>query len=153
MKMRLFEHQFEVAAPVKQVAMFHQDARTLRLLTPPPVLVQLHMVQPLKEGSVADFTMWLGPIPVRWVAVHRDVDPERGFTDAMMRGPFEAWVHQHRFEVLDANRTRVIDSIQALPGAHPFWGLVSKIMWNNLPLLFRYRRWQTRRVLQKHRDG
>jgi ligand-binding SRPBCC domain-containing protein len=150
MKMRIFEREFVVAAPLNKVAEFHRDARALRTLTPPPVFVQYHMVQPMREGSVADFTMWLGPIPVRWVAVHRDVDPEKGFTDAMMRGPFEAWVHQHRFEIIDANQTRIIDTVQALPGAHPFWGLISKLMWNNLPFLFAYRSWRTRRILQKH---
>ena len=149
MNMRKFEHQFEVAAPINRVVEFHWDARALRRLTPPPVFVQYHMVQPLKEGSVADFTMWLGPIPVRWIAVHRDVDLEKGFTDSMMKGPFEAWVHQHRFEALGPHRTRIIDSVQAMPGAHPFWGLISKLMWNNLRILFAYRGWRTRRILQK----
>ncbi len=147
--MRKFDHQFEVAAPLTRVAEFHRDARTLRLLTPPPALVQFHMVQPMREGSVADFTLWLGPIPVRWVAVHHDIDAQIGFTNSMMKGPFEAWVHQHRFEALDENRTRITDTIQALPGPHPFWGLISKLMWNNLPVLFAYRSWRTRRALEK----
>ena len=149
MKMKIFEHQFVVEAPLDKVAEFHRDARALRILTPPPVFVQYHMVQPIREGSVADFTMWLGPIPVRWIAVHRDVDPEKGFTDAMMKGPFEAWVHEHRFVAVDAKRTRVSDTVQALPGPHPFWGLISKLMWSNLPFLFAYRGWRTKRILRK----
>lgn len=148
--MRKFEHQFVVEAPIERVADFHRDARALRLLTPPPVIVQFHMVQPLREGSVADFTMWLGPIPVRWVAVHHDIDELKGFTDSMMKGPFEAWVHQHRFEAMDLKRTRIIDIVQALPGSHPFWGLISKLMWNNMPFLFKYRSWRTKRALQAH---
>lgn len=146
--LKRYQHQFNVSASIQSVAEFHRDARALRRLTPPPVIVQFHMVQPLREGSVADFTLWLGPIPVRWVAVHHDIHPVDGFTDSMMRGPFEAWVHTHRFEVIDADHTRIIDTVDALPGPHPFWGLISKIMWNNLPLLFSYRKWRTKRALE-----
>ena len=146
--MNRFQRQFDVQAPIEKVVEFHQDARALRRLTPPPVIVQFHMVQPLREGSVVDFTLWLGPIPVRWVAVHRDIHPVNGFTDSMMRVPFEAWVHTHHFEVLDSNQTRVIDIIEALPGPHPFWGTISKILWKSLPVLFAYRRWRTRRALE-----
>jgi ligand-binding SRPBCC domain-containing protein len=147
--MKIYQHQFVVNAPLSKVVEFYWDSRTLRILTPPPVIVHFHMVQPLSEGSVADFTLWLGPIPVRWLAVHHDIDPMAGFTDSMMRGPFEAWVHQHRFEALDPHRTQIIDNIQALPGPHPFWGLVSRFMWLNLPVLFAYRSWRTKTALRK----
>jgi ligand-binding SRPBCC domain-containing protein len=147
--MKRFEHKFEVAAPLTKVADFHRDARALRILIPPPVIVQFHLVQPMREGSVVDFSLWFGFLPVRWIAVHHDIDPQDGFTDSMMRGPFEAWVHQHRFEAVDANRTRIIDTVEALPGPHPFWGLISKLMWMNLPFLFAYRSWRTRRALEK----
>ena len=147
--LKTYQHQFEVASSITRVAEFHLDARTLGLLTPPPVIVKFHMVQPLKEGSVVDFTLWLGPIPVRWVGVHHDIDPLTGFTDSMMKGPFEAWVHQHQFVALDPNRTRVIDTIKALPSPHPFWGLVSSFMWYTLPLLFAYRSWRTKSACNK----
>jgi ligand-binding SRPBCC domain-containing protein len=147
--MKRFEHKFEVGAPLTKVADFHKDARALRVLTPLPVIVQFHLVQPMREGSVVDFSLWFGPLPVRWVAVYHDIDPQVGFTDSMMRGPFESWVHKHRFEAVDANRTQIFDTVEALPGPHPFWGLISKLMWVNLPFLFAYRSWRTRRALGK----
>lgn len=147
--MNRFDQIFEVAAPLEDVIDFHWNPRALKVLTPLPIMVKFHLVQPIRDGSVVDFSLWLGPIPVRWVAVHHDIEPQVGFTDSMMRGPFEAWVHKHRFEAMDANRTRIIDIVEALPGTHPFWGSISKLMWKNLPYLFAYRRWRTRRVFEK----
>lgn len=143
-----FEHYFTVQASIDQVACFHNDSRALKLLTPPPVIVQMHYVEPLDEGSVADFTMWLGPIPVRWTAVHQNVDLQHGFTDVQRRGPFNQWVHRHSFHRLDAHTTQVVDQVDAEFGQHWFWGLISRLMWFGLKGLFAYRAWATKRSLQ-----
>lgn len=92
--------------------------------------------------------MWLGPLPVRWVAVHTQVDPDQGFTDTQERGPFQSWVHRHSFESIDEETIEVVDDIQAEPSSHLFWGLISRLMWLNLPYLFWYRAWATRRQLE-----
>ncbi len=115
----------------------------MRQLTPPPLIVQFHHVDPLEEGSIADFTMWMGPIPVRWTAIHSQVT-SHGFTDKQTRGPFRAWEHRHHFQELDDGRTEVVDEIKAELG-----GLISRFMWLTLPLLFAYRGWRTRRICQR----
>jgi len=147
--MRQFSHCFEVRAPIERVAEFHRDTQALRKLSPPPMFVTFNKLQPLAEGSLADFTLWLGPIPVRWVAVHSAVDPRQGFTDSQKIGPFDTWVHRHTFRSLGDQLTEVIDEIQAEPGKQFVGGLVSRLMWLGLPVLFAYRAWQTRRSLEK----
>lgn len=147
--MPIYTYRFQVNAPLEKVAEFHQDTRALKLLTPPPVYMQLHSTEPLGENSKADFTLWLGPVPVHWLAVHSQVDPLRGFTDTQARGPFEHWVHRHSFAPVDAATTEITDIIDAEPGNHPFWGPVSRFMWSNLPMLFTHRERVTRRVLEK----
>jgi ligand-binding SRPBCC domain-containing protein len=147
--MKRYSHSFRVQAPLGRVAEFHHDTRALKYLTPPPLIVNFNELQPLAEDSVADFTMWFGPLPIRWVAAHSDVDPNAGFTDTQVAGPFETWVHRHSFLALDENNTEVRDEIQGQPSRHPFWGLVSRIMWLNLPILFAYRAWRTRRALER----
>jgi ligand-binding SRPBCC domain-containing protein len=147
--MNHFRRRFLVKASLQQVAEFHRDPRVLKLLTPPPLIVQYHTIQPLAEGSIADFTMWLGPLPIRWVAVHSEVTPLTGFIDTQLRGPFTTWVHHHSFEIVDENTTAVIDDIQSEYGKHPVWGIASRLMWVTLPVLFAYRGWQTRRILEK----
>jgi ligand-binding SRPBCC domain-containing protein len=147
--MKHFSHRFVVRAPLARVAEFHYDARALRRLTPPPAYVQFHRLEPLAEGSVADFTLWLGLLPVHWVARHGVVDPQKGFTDVQERGPFAYWLHRHSFEALGAHTTAVLDELEAQPGRHPLWGLVSWFLWLSLPVLFAYRAWQTRRMLAR----
>lgn len=147
--MRQYSHHFKVRAPLESVAEFHHDSRALKQLTPPPLFVSFNKVDPLAEGSVADFTMWLGPLPIHWVATHSEVDPMQGFTDTQTTGPFEVWVHRHGFESVDDNNTNVIDQVQAKPSNHLFWGIVSRFMWLTLPILFAYRSRQTRSALER----
>lgn len=147
-----FEHTFSVAAPVEQVAAFHFSPTALRRLMP-PLLGRIHRAEPINEGSLTEFTLWLGPLPVRWVARHVDVGP-RGFTDEQVRGPFARWVHRHSFEPLDDRTTLVRDTIEAEWRRHPFWGPVGWLLWQSLPLLFAYRAWVTRRTVEvSHRSS
>lgn len=147
--MKTFSHRFDVDAPLDQVVAFHKDARVLKQLTPPPVIVQIHQVEPLAEGSIAEFTMWAGPLPIRWQAVHSQVQPGQGFTDTQTRGPFKYWSHQHIFAALTPERTEIIDRVRAIPSNHLLWGLVSRLMWFSLPFLFSYRAWRTRQALTR----
>lgn len=145
-----FTYEFLVRAPQAAVAQFHHDASTLRRLSPPPLFVQLHRVDPLAEGAIADFTLWFGPLPVRWVAVHSQVSPSAGFTDTQQRGPLRVWRHTHRFEAVDAAVTRVIEQVEY--DHHPgLAGLFSRVLFAppGLRFLFWYRGWVTRRALER----
>jgi len=147
--MRHYSHRFQVQASLEAVAEFHRDSRALKQLTPPPLFISFNNVESLAEGSVADFIMWLGPLPIHWVATHSEVDPMQGFTDSQTTGPFDVWVHRHSFESVNDNTTYVIDQVRAKPSNHHFWGIVSRFMWLTLPVLFAYRSRQTRRALER----
>lgn len=141
--MPVFDYAFEVAAGAESVAAFHEDARVLRALTPAPV--QIHVLEPLADGSVAEFTVWT-PIPIRWRAVHRDVGPN-GFTDVQDRGPLRSWAHTHRFDPITEDRTLIREHIEYEYA--PGWnGLIGRIGFSRpvLRLLFAYRAWRTRRA-------
>ena len=108
----------------------------------------MHYVEPMKENSIADFTMWLGPIPVRWKAVHSNVEPDRGFVDTQKEGPFKQWIHEHSFIYIDNNTTEVRDEISLVFKNNAFWGLIGRMLWLSLPILFMYRSWITRRSVE-----
>lgn len=147
--MPTFDYAFIVNAPLQAVADFHRDTRALKRLSPPPLFVQLHRVDPLSEGAVAEFTLWFGPIPLRWLAVHSDVSAQHGFTDTQQRGPLKSWRHTHRFEAVDARTTRVREHIEYdYPAGLP--GLLARLLFSPpaLTFLFAYRRWVTRRALE-----
>jgi len=147
--MRSFQHEFHVNAPIEIVSEFHKSTRVIKHLTPPPLFVKFNQIELLGEGSRSDFTLWLGPIPIHWVAVHSEVIPLEGFTDTQVEGPFKTWVHKHIFESLAGGKTRIIDRVEGQPSDHIFWGIISRFMWLTLPILFSYRARQTRRTVEK----
>lgn len=145
--MNHYRHKFMVPAPLARVEAFHQDSRALKRLTPPPVITQMHRVEPLAEGSIAEFTLWMGPIPIRWRARHELLADESGFVDIQESGPYSYWKHQHMFVQLDGNQTEVRDEITAKFG-HGLWkGVISRLMWISLPILFTFRGYVTRRII------
>jgi hypothetical protein len=82
----VFDYRFEVAAPLRAVSDFHHDTRVLKHLTPPPVIIQMRRFDPLGAGSVSEFTMWFGLLPVNWIVVHSDVIHCKGLQILNKRG-------------------------------------------------------------------
>lgn len=147
--MPVFNTSFTVSAPIQAVAAFHHGTEALKMLTPPPVMVSLKSIEPLAEGSRSEFTMWFGPFPVHWVAVHSHVDPLHGFTDIQQSGPMAAWRHTHHFETLGQG-TKVSEHIEYIYPAG-IRGLWTRFLFNPLALrfMFAYRAWNTRRLVEK----
>lgn len=149
--MKIFSHSFRVKAPIMAVADFHSSTTALKRLTPFPVIVQIHHLEPLGEGSIAEFTMWFGPFPVRWKARHVNVDPLHGFTDIQDKGPMLHWQHTHSFTSITNEITEIQDRIEyEYPlGWKRLWTglLYAPIM---LRFLFLYRSWVTKKATQKN---
>ncbi|NDJ55262.1 MAG: hypothetical protein GYB68_19495 [Chloroflexi bacterium] len=143
--MPIFDYSFTVDAPLKAVRDFHHDTSVLKKLTPPPIIMQLHEFEPLGEGSIARFTMWLGPIPLRFKAVHSDVSIN-GFTDTLLTSPLAAWQHTHRFVAIDEQSTSVQEHIE-YEHNKGLVGLFTRLMFSPIGLrfLFFYRSLVTRR--------
>ena len=145
--MPIFTYSFSIDAPLSDVAEFHRDTRVLRKLSPMPM--QLHRVDPMGEGSVSEFTMWLGPIPIRWRAVHSNIS-KSGFTDTQESGPMEFWAHTHRFEAISGSQTRIHEHVEY---RHPkgFRGLLTRLLFGKLGLfaLFTFRKFSTRFALRR----
>lgn len=143
-----YEHRFRVRAPLAAVADFHRMAASMPAITPPPMIVRVHRAPAqLGSGDEMDFTLWAGPVPLHWLARIEDASPA-GFTDRQLRGPFAAWAHRHSFVRVTDEITEVVDQVEATLKKHPFWGLAGAAMWAGMPLLFAFRGWKTRRLLE-----
>jgi ligand-binding SRPBCC domain-containing protein len=149
--MPIFNYSFTVKAPLAQVSDFHHNTAVLKLLTPPPIFAQIHAFEPLGEGSKARFTLWFGPVPIQWEAVHNNVD-QNGFTDTQVRGPLKRWHHTHRFIAINDSTTSVDEHIEYEHHAG-LKGLVSRLLFSRLALIFLFtaRMLITRRHLQRDR--
>lgn len=147
--LNLFTYTFQVKAPLIAVADFHRSTDTLKRLTPFPIIVQIHRLDPLGEQSISEFTLWFGPFPVHWVALHTDVDPLHGFTDTQTRGPLLHWKHTHTFTALSESSTQIVERIvyQHHPGLKNAWTRLVYAPWM-LRFLFFYRSLVTRRALE-----
>lgn len=142
--MPVLDRAFDVDAPFEVVRRFHGSTDAIPWLTPPPMIARVHAGGPVEDGMIADFTLWLGPLPLRWRARHRDVG-ERSFVDEQAEGPFAEWAHSHELEPLGAGQTRVRDRVEYRhhPGGR---GLFTRLFMGGpaLRVLFGYRALMTR---------
>lgn len=151
--MPVFDHRFEVNASVQAVSDFHYQPGILKKLTPPPTIMQVHQFEPLAEGSIAEFTLWMGPLPVYWKAEHSGVS-STSFIDRQVAGPMKSWVHTHTFNPLEDDRTEVHDHIE-FEHYGGLRGVRSRLLFPRpaLKTLFAYRAFATRRGVRKMAVG
>jgi ligand-binding SRPBCC domain-containing protein len=143
-----YHHCFRVRASLARVAEFHRHAASMAAITPPLIIIRTHHAPPvLADGDEMDFTMWLGPLPVRWLARIEAVSPA-GFSDRQLSGPFAEWVHRHTFVAVGENTTEVRDEITLRLRPHPLWWPIGLGMRLGLPILFAFRAWKTKRILE-----
>ena len=145
--------RYQVLAPLDAVSNFHFDPRAMAHLTPPPVIVQIHSTEPLAENSRTTFTLWFGPLPVKWRARHVRVSREGGFTDLQEHGPFLRWEHTHAWRADGPDSTEMVEIIhyQHKSGIQGWFTrlLFAPIM---LRLMFAYRRGVITRICEKRRQ-
>lgn len=105
-----------IAATADALFDWHNHGDAFAQLTPP--WAQVAMVdrthETLCDGMRATIELRLGPVPLKWVAEHRDVIPGDQFTDVQLSGPFAQWTHTHRF-IPDGERSILEDDITYTP--------------------------------------
>jgi ligand-binding SRPBCC domain-containing protein len=138
---------YQIKTPLEQVATFHQHSANMTAITPPPILVRMHAAPAeLSDGDQIAFTLWFGPLPVYW-RLRIENASLNGFEDHQIDGPFQQWVHHHRFNALDETTTEVTDEVHLQLKAKLPEFLIGLGMLLGMPLLFAYRAWKTRRLV------
>ncbi|WP_341527708.1 SRPBCC family protein [Nostoc sp. UHCC 0302] len=144
--MQHFKYSSVINAPVEVVWNFHERPDILQLLTPPwqPVQV-LRREGGLDVGAITEFRLFLGPLPLTWLARHTEYEKYRLFTDEQISGPFESWIHRHEFEPQNG-QTRLTDAISfSLPGGEITEFISGWLVQVQLEAMFRYRHHVTKR--------
>ena len=140
--------EFRTIIPTTMEAMwaFHADSKAFSRLTPFPIIMQLHSDDrtSLTEGELS-FTLWFGPLPVRWRARHEPGPTQTSFADRQISGPMESWLHKHIFREVPGG-VELIDCITMTHRSSGFWAIFTRLFFSGLPLrfLFLYRHLRTR---------
>ncbi len=137
-----------IKTSLSEIKDFHEVPGALAGLTPPFVImrVQRDDRRSLTSGEI-EFTLWFGPLPIRWLARHEAGPTPDSFADVQLQGPLAYWRHEHIFEEVDGG-VRLSDRI-SFAHKRGLLGLFTRLAFDGLPLrlLFLYRHWRTRRAL------
>lgn len=145
-----FQYSSLIDAPVEVVWNFYERPDILQLLTPPWQPVQVVRREGgLAVGAISEFRIFLGPIPVPWVARHTACETNRLFIDEQESGPMTSWTHRHEF-ISENGKTRLRDAIDyALPGGWIVEIILGGFVDARLRDMFRYRHQVTLRECQR----
>jgi len=151
--MGTFVVRTEVNASAEELFAWHARPGAFERLVPPWERVRvIERTGRLEDGLRVVLEMRIGPVPVRWTAVHRDVVAGRQFVDEQEGGPFKTWRHVHRMIPAGPDRSTLEDHVEfELP-----LGLVGRLAepWavgRRLARTFRYRHDVTRADVEAHR--
>ncbi len=98
-----------------EVFAWHTRPGALQRMTPPWEDVRIERPAEIRDGSRAVLHLKKGPVDLTWEVEHKQVQPGRGFVDEQVRGPFERWVHHHRFLPAEGGGCVVEDEIDWEP--------------------------------------
>jgi len=95
----LLQQQTIIKAPLEDVFAFFSAPENLARLTPRSLGFRIISAphRPLRKGDRITYRIRIAGIPVRWVTLITDWVPNDSFTDTQEKGPYEKWVHSHRF--------------------------------------------------------
>ncbi|MBV9385217.1 MAG: SRPBCC family protein [Chroococcidiopsidaceae cyanobacterium CP_BM_ER_R8_30] len=149
-----FKYSTLIYAPVEVVWDFHEQPDILELLTPPWQPIEVARREGgLEVGAISEFRIFVGPISLRWIAVHTEYEKYRLFTDEQKEGPFAYWRHRHEFTKVE-DKTRLTDEIEfALPGGESVDFLGGWFVSMQLDRMFCYRHEVTQRECHQQRRG
>jgi uncharacterized protein (TIGR01777 family) len=155
--MRSFEATATFGCPRETLASWHFREGALERLVPPWSGVRVERsLSEMRDGAVAVLGVPLGPLPfrARWEAVHEEVRPGERFVDRMVRGPFRAWRHVHRFGDVagNAERSTLEDAIAYELPLGPLGALGAGSVRAMLARTFAWRHRRTQLDLARHAE-
>jgi uncharacterized protein (TIGR01777 family) len=137
----IVERTTRIESSVEDVWQWHTRPGAFERLTPPWEEVRLlGRTGGIENGARLLLEVKVGPLPMRWVAVHRDVVEGSRFVDVQESGPFASWAHEHEMTADGAGGTIVRDCITCEPplgAAGALFG--ASLIRHKLERLLRYR--------------
>jgi uncharacterized protein (TIGR01777 family) len=136
-----FESEQVVRAPIDRVFDFFSDPGNLVRLTPPEMGFSMTTPKPspMRRGAVADYSLKVRGMRVRWRSMIARWEPQVRFADVQVRGPYLFWRHTHEFEEKERG-VAVRDLVEySLPFA-PLSDIALSAVRRDIESVFAYRR-------------
>src|SRR5262249_58518088 len=101
-----------VPAPLHEVFPFFSDARNLQTLTQRWLRFSICTADPIEmsAGTRIEYRIRVNGIPMHWESVVSAWEPPHRFVDEQSKGPYQRWVHTHRF-LEERGGTRLVDEV------------------------------------------
>lgn len=114
--MPVFRSRATLSASPADVFAWHERPGALERLTPPWEDVRvLERSGGIRDGAEVRLKMKRGPLDFTWHIRHRAYEEGRQFVDEQVKGPFQRWVHTHRFLPADGGGCVMEDEIEWEP--------------------------------------
>ena len=103
MKEHLFNSELWLVRPPAEIFPFFADAKNLGDITPPWLHFQI--ITPgrieMRVGTLIDYRVVLHGLPLSWRTKITVWEPPYRFVDEQVKGPYQRWIHEHRFQKSD----------------------------------------------------
>jgi hypothetical protein len=119
---------------------FFTEAQNLETLTPPWLHFQVKKQSTtlLQEGTLIDYQLKIHGIPAKWRTLISHWNPDQGFVDEQLKGPYRKWHHVHTFETIPGGTLISDDVTFRLPG-WIFGRLLLPFIQRDIEKIFQYR--------------
>lgn len=109
----MLERTTYVKENINEVFSFFSNAENLNKLTPPALGFRIITPSPItiRKGTIIDYKIKLNGIPFRWKSEITVWDPPHLFADEQLKGPYQYWRHEHKFEQKDGG-TLITDIVK-----------------------------------------
>ena len=146
------ERSIVIDAPIDRVFAFHLDTRNAARIAPPGQrVVSVEGTFPLRLGSEVRLRVRQLPSPwaQTWLVRVVQLEEPTLIVDDLLRGPFPAWRHEHRFARLPDGRTRLTDHVEYRLPAGALGRIADAVLARRILLRsFRSRQERTRALLE-----
>ncbi len=139
--MASFQKAVELPCSIERAFQYHDQVLSLQRLIPPWQAIGIELDErSILDGKRKILRVPIGPMGIRWEAIHQGYRPPHEFIDTQGFGPFASWTHRHRFESLGDYRARMTDAIDfEAPGPAFIARWIEARVQRELKRLFQFR--------------